>query len=96
MSTPISSALETQERWLKREIDRRDTTITSLKEALKDFKEMAEFYDQYMPRFEPEGCCNGRDCGCLGKPTNPEYYLNDFARTKLEKHKELLKRLEEG
>ncbi|QUH21459.1 hypothetical protein [Alkaliphilus sp. B6464] len=22
-------------------------------------------------KYEPEGCCSGRDCGCMGQPINP-------------------------
>ena len=25
-----------------------------------------------MPDYEPKMCCSGRDCGCLGQPTEPQ------------------------
>ena len=28
-----------------------------------------EVYDEY----EPEYCCDGRECGCMGKPMNPMF-----------------------
>ena len=24
-----------------------------------------------MPDYEPKMCCSGRECGCMGMPTNP-------------------------
>ncbi|MDF2563749.1 MAG: hypothetical protein K0Q53_144 [Massilibacillus sp.] len=23
--------------------------------------------------YEPEYCCSGKDCGCMGRPINPEF-----------------------
>lgn len=29
---------------------------------------------KYYESMEFDRCCNGNDCGCLGKPSDPEYY----------------------
>lgn len=47
-----------------------------MREALKA---LAKNTSDYFSNIEPEGCCNGHMCGCLGMPTNPEYYIKEQA-----------------
>jgi len=30
---------------------------------------------EYFENIEFDTCCNGSDCGCMGKPIDPEYYI---------------------
>lgn len=30
---------------------------------------------KYFESMEFDTCCSGRDCGCMGKPIDPEYYI---------------------
>ena len=55
-------------------------------ELKKDFTHFLEKVQYVMPQnIEPEGCCNGRECGCLGKPTNPEYYIDQLRKELISK-----------
>ena len=33
--------------------------------------------NDYFDDIEPDGCCSGIECGCMGKPINIEYYFRD-------------------
>lgn len=35
----------------------------------------AEMTDEDMDSYEPITCCSGRDCGCMGLPTEPPVCL---------------------
>lgn len=55
-------------------------------ELRKDFLHLLDKMQYVLSsNIEPEGCCNGRDCGCLGMPTNPEYYVNQLRENYLTK-----------
>jgi hypothetical protein len=70
-----------------------EARIAELESAVREMAGALAQFDEYCPVFEPTGCCTGRDCGCYGKPINPEYYLNGLARTTLEKHRALIEAL---
>ena len=59
------------------------TTIEDLQKENQEMREalksLAKNTSEYLSNIEPEGCCNGYMCGCLGKPTNPEYYIKEQA-----------------
>lgn len=45
-------------------------------EVLQDLnKGVVRYYDETCSKVKWDTCCNGRDCACLGKPTDPEYYI---------------------
>jgi hypothetical protein len=70
-----------------------EARIAELELAVREMAVALAQFDEYCPVFEPTGCCSGMDCGCYGKPINPEYYLNGLARTTLEKHRALIEAL---
>lgn len=58
----------------------------ALQSRLTEAEKVIGLMDTYYPVIEPEGCCNGRDCACLGLPTNPEHYAQSMARSYLSKY----------
>ena len=41
-----------------------------------------ELNEADLDAYEPQMCCSGRECGCLGLPTNPPVCLDCSAKEK--------------
>lgn len=55
-------------------------------EAVKDIEKLSKALTDAFKNVEPEGCCNGNMCGCLGRPTNLEFYWNRLGEETLSKY----------
>jgi hypothetical protein len=62
--------------------------VKDLEQKLKVAIEALELGIKYFEPMEFGRCCNGRDCGCMGVPTDPEYYLMKDMKEALEKLKD--------
>lgn len=67
--------LEFQVNELENDIEELKDENEKLKEALKSAVVIHKYYDDTYSNHNWDTCCSGRDCGCMGKPTDPEYYI---------------------
>lgn len=58
--------------------------------ALKNLKGVFSFYHSHYKETKWDTCCSGQDCACMGRPTDPEYYIYQD----LIKAEEVLKEIE--
>lgn len=63
-------------------VKNQEDEIIKLKNELRDERSlidsldgMYDYYERMWCGKEPPYCCNGRDCACAGKPTDPDYYI---------------------
>lgn len=61
---------------IKEEIAISNKTSLKIKsEHIDQIKEVIDHYHLSYKNTNWSTCCNGRECCCMGKPTDPEYYL---------------------
>lgn len=69
---------ELSDSWTKHHQKTVEIVMAKRYELETKIKKLEGALDEAVKYFEPmefTRCCNGRDCGCMGMPVEPEYYI---------------------